>query len=259
MGLHRHRRHRQQLGGDIAPDRRQQDRARALALGDRGDEAALAHQAVLDVFGQLRRRVGDPGAVPRGDQVEVLRLQEGERIHVGGEGAAAGRDDGRAEAEDEVAGEADAAGEEGDVVGRVPGRRHRQQAEVLLAVLGEDDLDLQLLGARRVVGVGMGQQHAPDPAPLDPGGADRIEVPGVLGAGVDDDAGVGADEVGVGPFQGHRPRVGCDDLGDLRVARGELGQPATSLAIASRASSGSSTTRSPAPRRISRTSQGLPA
>ena len=157
-----------------------------------------------------------------GDQVEVARLQEGERVHVGGEGAAAGRDDGRAEAEDEVAGEADAAGDEGDVVGRVPGRRHRQQSEVLLAVLGEDDLDLELLGAGRVVGVGVGQQHAPDPAPLGRRCADRLQVRGVLGAGVDHDAGVGADQVGVGPFQRHRPRVGGDELRHLGVAWGGL-------------------------------------
>ena len=36
----------------------------------------LVHHPVLDVFGQLRLRVGDPGAVTGGHQGQLLGLQE---------------------------------------------------------------------------------------------------------------------------------------------------------------------------------------
>jgi len=49
-----------------------------------------------------------------------------------------------------------------------------------------------------------------------------VEVAGVGRPRVDDDAGIGAEDVGVGPFQRHRPRVGGDDAKDLGVAGGEL-------------------------------------
>ena len=48
----------------------------ALAALEGGEQAALAHLAVLDVLGQLRRRVLDPGPVARADQLERLGLQQ---------------------------------------------------------------------------------------------------------------------------------------------------------------------------------------
>src|SRR5262249_51666459 len=55
VGLHRHRRHRQQLDRDVVPDLGEQGGAGALAALEPGEQAALAHLAVLDVLGQLRR------------------------------------------------------------------------------------------------------------------------------------------------------------------------------------------------------------
>ncbi len=145
------------------------------------------------------------------------------------------------------------------MVGGVAGGRQRSQGAVGLAVGGRDHLGAEPRGAVGVVAVGVGQQHGADPASILGGGANRLEVTGVVGARVDHQAGIGAVEVGVGPLQRHRPRIGGDETRDLGVARRLLGYPATSLAIASRASSGSSTTRSPAPRRISRTRNAVPA
>ena len=87
------------------------------------------------------------------DQLDRLRLQQPQRVHVGGEGAAVGRDEGRAGAEHQVAAEADAVGgQKADVVGGVAGGGERAQAAVLLAVAGQDDLRTpQPLRARRCV------------------------------------------------------------------------------------------------------------
>ena len=82
---------------------------------------------------------------------------QAQRVHVGGERAAVGRDEGRALAENEVAAEADAVrGEEADVVGGVAGGGERAQAGVLLAVGGQDRLDPEPLGPGRVVAVASG-------------------------------------------------------------------------------------------------------
>ena len=70
--------------------------AGALAALEGGEQAALAHLAVLDVLGQLRGRVGDPGPVAGADQLDRLGLQQAQRVHVGGQRAAVGRDEGRA-------------------------------------------------------------------------------------------------------------------------------------------------------------------
>ncbi len=127
-----------QLRRDVAPGLGEQGRAGALAAVEGGEQAALAHLAVLDVLGQLRRRVGDPGAVAGADQLDRLGLHAAQRVHVGGERAAVGRDEGRALAEHEVAAEADAVGgQQADVVGGVAGGRDRAQAAVLLAVGGQ--------------------------------------------------------------------------------------------------------------------------
>ena len=75
VGLHHHRRRRPQLGGDVVPGLGEQGVAGALAALEGGEQAALAHLAVLDVLGQLRRRVGDPGAVAGADQLDRLGLQ----------------------------------------------------------------------------------------------------------------------------------------------------------------------------------------
>ena len=78
------------------------------------------------------------------------RLQERQRVHEGGERVAARRHDRRAEAEDEVAAEADAGlGQEADVVLGVAGGGEDAQREVLLAAGGQDDLGAELVAPRR--------------------------------------------------------------------------------------------------------------
>ncbi len=76
------------------------------------------------------------------------------------------------------------------------------------------------LAARRrrgVVGVGVG---ADDPADAVAAAAgDGVEVPGVVGPGVDHHDLVDADEVGVGAGAGHLPGVGGDDAPDHGAER----------------------------------------
>ncbi len=112
------------------------------------------------------------------------RLQQPQRVHVGGKGAAAGRDDGRAEPEHEVAAEADAAlAEEADVVGGVAGGGEDAQAGVVLAAGRQHHLGAEPVGAGGVVAVGVGEQDQADAAALARGGADRLQVALVLGPG----------------------------------------------------------------------------
>ncbi len=64
-----------QLGRDVVPGLGQQRPLRALAALQRREQPALAHLAVLDVLGQLRLRVLDPGPVPGADQLDPLLPQ----------------------------------------------------------------------------------------------------------------------------------------------------------------------------------------
>ena len=166
-----------QLGGDVVPGLGEQGRAGALAALEGGEQAPLAHLAVLDVLGELRGRVGDPGAVAGADQLDRLGLEQPQRVHVGGERAAVGRDEGRALAEHQVAAEADAVGgQEADVVGGVAGGGEGAQAGVLLAVgrAGRTSA-AQPLGARRRDRRGEWvSRTSADPAPLGRRGADRL-------------------------------------------------------------------------------------
>src|SRR6476659_4138054 len=115
------------------------------------------------------------------DQLDLLSLQPAQRIHVGGQRAAVGRDEGRALAEDEIAAEADAVlGQEASVVGGVARRRKRTQAAVLLAVAYKDPPAPETLGAGRVIAVAVGEQDEADPAALLGGDANRIEMSSVV-------------------------------------------------------------------------------
>ena len=97
------------------------------------------------------------------------------------------------------------------MVGGVAGGGEDAQAAVGLAAGREHDLGPEPIGAGGVVAVGVGEQDQPDAAALGGRGADRLEVPLVLGPRVDHHTGVRPVEVGVRPFQRHRPRVGGDD------------------------------------------------
>jgi len=55
---------RAELGGHVAPGLGQQRFLGALAALEGGEQAALAHLAVLDVLGQLRRRSVTQGRAP---------------------------------------------------------------------------------------------------------------------------------------------------------------------------------------------------
>jgi uncharacterized delta-60 repeat protein len=216
VGLHRHRRHRQQLDRDVVPGLGEEGGAGALAALEGGEQATLAHLAVLDVLGELDGGVSDPGTVAGRHQLDLLALEQAQRIHVGGERAIAGRDDRRAEPEHEVAAEADAVlAEEADVVGGVAGGGEDAQAGVGLAALGEHDLGAEPVGAGGVVAMRVGEQDEPDPAAVGRRNPDRLQVSLVLGPGVDHDAGVSPVYVGVRPFQRHRPRVRGDDPQNL--------------------------------------------
>ncbi len=92
-------------------------------------------------------------------------------------------------------------------------------AEPLAWVKGADDLTAgqlgELLRARRVVGVAVGEQHLRHLTILY-GPDDTFEVHRILGTRVDDDHPVRArlgHDPGVGPVQGHRRRVGRQDAG----------------------------------------------
>ena len=104
------------------------------------------------------------------------------------------------------------------MVGGVAGGGEDAQAGVGLAVAREHDLGAELVGARGVVAVGVGEQDEADPAALGRRGPDRLQVPRVLGPRIDHHAGVGPIQVGVRPFQRHRPRVRGDDPQNLGVA-----------------------------------------
>ena len=81
----------------------------------------------------------------------------------------------------------------------------------VFAFARQDHLGAEPVGAGGVVGVRVGEEDDADPAALGGRGEDRLEVAVVVGARVDHRAGALAVEVGVGPFQRHRPRVGGED------------------------------------------------
>ena len=88
----------------------------------------------------------------------------------------------------------------------------------------------EALGARRVVGMGVGEQHPAHPL-AHRSADDRVDVLRVVGTRVDHRDLVDADEVGVGPRAGHRPRVRRHDPAHqrrerARHARREVGHQA---------------------------------
>jgi hypothetical protein len=167
------------------------------ALRERSPRSSAAsrrrsHLAVLDVLGQLRRRIGYPGAVAGTDQLDRLSLEQPQRFHVGRQRAAVGRDEGGAFSQHEVAAEADAVpGQKADVVGGVAGGRKSAQAAVLLSPRGQYGLAPEPFGASGVIAVTVGEQDQSDPAALLRRGAHRVEVADVVGAGIDHRAGIG--------------------------------------------------------------------
>ena len=84
VGLHHQRRGRAQLGRDVVPGRVEQRRPRS-ARRARGRRAggARASSRCSTYSAELRRRVGDPGAVAGADQLESARLEPAQRVHVG--------------------------------------------------------------------------------------------------------------------------------------------------------------------------------
>ena len=90
-------------------------------------------------------------------------------------------------------------------------------------------------------------------APYRQRGVELIVVDGASRDGTPARARPLADHVCIRALERHRPRIRGDDPDDLRVARIYL--PLTASSTAFRASAGSSTTKSPTPLRISRTSQ----
>ena len=164
VGLHHIAAAGRSSSGHVVPGRLQQPRPRALAGFERGRQLALAVEAMLDVLVDLGRRVGDPGSVAR-ESSTVARAQALERVEVGGQRAAVGRDEGRALAEDEIAAEADVAQKEEDVVVAVPGRGHdleRAHASgpfaTVMATAGAG------LARGLVTGSDLAEQQGPQPA-----------------------------------------------------------------------------------------------
>ena len=69
---------------------------RSLAVGERGEQLALALEAVLEVLRDLRPRVGHVGAVAGAEHVGVALEDRPQRVQVGGQRAAVRRDEARA-------------------------------------------------------------------------------------------------------------------------------------------------------------------
>ena len=80
---------------------------RSLAVLERGQQPALALSPVLEVLVDLRRRVLDQGPWPGQSSSRSSRAQALQRVDVGGQRAAVGRDEARAVAQHQVAAEAD--------------------------------------------------------------------------------------------------------------------------------------------------------
>ncbi len=128
VGVHHHRRRRSKLGWNVLPGLGEQGGLRALAALEGREQATLPHLPVLDVLGQLRRRVLDPGPVAGADQLDRLGLHAGQRFHVGDQRATVGRDEGRALPEHQVAAEADPVRRRAGRRGRRRGRGSRSPA-----------------------------------------------------------------------------------------------------------------------------------
>ena len=204
--------------------------------------------------------------VARGEQVELEVADQLAASHVGGSepppapaarSPSRGRGSGRRRSRP--------AGDEADVVGGVAGRRGSRSTGGAVGIgppaqgepLPTDALEHP---PRRVVGVAVGEQDAARSrrAASPRGSRPRSRWPASSGPGIDHAGRVAPDDVGVRALERHRPRVRGDDAARSPDGSGSLrsaAQPATALSTASRASSGSSTTRSPTPLRTSRTSQ----
>ena len=155
--------------------------------------------------------------------------QPAQRAEVAAQGAGVGIDEDRALAEDRVAGEADAAGDVGEVVGRVAGRGDGAQRAELLPVLdahvgalvarGRDRhparAPAQLVDGLDVVEVVVGHGDAADPAAVARVGEHALEVGLHERAGIDDVAGVAPDEPRVGAPQREGARVVGGDEADV--------------------------------------------
>jgi len=137
-------------------------------------------------------------------------------------------------AEHGIAGEANAAGKERHVVGRMPGRRERRQRPDDGPV-GERDVRVrshrcqrragslaQLGHGAAVVAVVVGQQDRAEPAAGVELGEQRVEVPGDRRAGVDHVCRVASDDPAVGAAQRVEARVRRAQVRD--VVRGQRGQ-----------------------------------
>ena len=129
----------------------------------------LALEAVGDVLVELGGGIPDVGPVAGAEHVEVELAQPAQGVEVGRQRALAGRDEHRALAEHRVAGEADPAEQQADVVGRVAGRGDRAERAHLLALGRKHHRHIagarrERLGALGVVGVRMGEHDALDAA-----------------------------------------------------------------------------------------------
>ena len=106
----------------------------AHAAGQRGQQPVLAFEAMCDVLVELRGRVPHDRPVPGTQRVHVERAQPTQRLHVEGERVSARRDEDAALAQHRVAAEHDAAGDERDVVERVPRRGDHSERPERVAV-----------------------------------------------------------------------------------------------------------------------------
>ena len=130
MRLERERSGRSQLRGSVVPHLVQQLGGGAQATVERVDQPPFALEPVLEVLAQLRLRIPHHRAVPGAEGIELQRLQATQRIEVGGQRAAARRDEHAAFAEHRVAAEHDPAGQQRDMVGGVARRLdHLERAE----------------------------------------------------------------------------------------------------------------------------------
>ena len=116
--------------GHVGPCPVEQIVGLAEPVVERGDQQALALEPVVAVLLELRVRLADRRPVARADEVQVEPQQPVQRREVAAQGARIGRDVDAAVAEHGVAAEEDPAGDEGQMIGRVPGRRdHRERPE----------------------------------------------------------------------------------------------------------------------------------
>ena len=192
---------REQLRGDVVPDLGEEGVAGALAAIEGGEEAALAHLAVLDVLGEFGGGVGDPGPVAGADQLgSSAWTGAGTPCRRRASRRRAGRRSSPAPRTRSPLKQTPSPVSRQTWSAAWPGVARARRPACSSPPAGRIASTSSRSRPVGVIAVAVGEEDRADPAALLGRGADRVEVLGDIGARVDHRAGVGSVEVGVGPL-----------------------------------------------------------